>query len=815
MSPDGFPDVSDPERVQRATFDTQRKGFDKMQVTAFLTVVAAELRRLRELESTLRAQLATAEQRASTAEATAAELEGRVQAPPEITESLLTQYLGEETARVLATAREAASQRLAKAEADAAALEREAADEAREVRERAAAEAEATRRAADDHAETARRTASDEAGRLRREAAAEADQIRQSAHEAVEAEIEAARQRGREMLAEAQLVRERVLADLARRRRSMRSQIEQLRAGRDRLLASHESVRTLVDDIWRELDGALDEAAASSQRAARRVASEPETTAAEIEAEISAARVAGLPIVDPDDVAAAAERLRASGDRHEIVEEPEPTGEVDLRTVRAELTGEVPVVAESVAEPPAPAEPAPPEAEPAAEPPAPSEPEPAAEPEPEATAPEAPAEFELEPTVVVAEPEPASEPATEPDAPEPADTEDFEVVPPPPPPAPPASAPEAPPAPEPEPEPEPAPAPATATAPAENAPPEPDEPATGVDDLFARIRRSRARSVAQAHEVLGATTETSAGSEAAPASERRRPAFLRPEPELAVLRPSPTGPTGPDASQGDTTASGAAPAGAAGDHATTGAPAPAADAAVDEVGVEAEADPDQRLLVEADALLEPLESVVARKLKRVLADEQNDAQDQLRRSKAIMSLDDLFSPVDEQVQHYLVAVEAELADAARRILPLAGIDDAAAGSGDGDDAWTANAGGALAWSVSVSLVTPVRERLRRVLAEVAEPTERVDRVRAVYRDAKAQRIEPLARELVRLVANRSVADHAPGLVRWVVDPVAGCSPDCVDNSLADDVRAGDEFPTGVTQPPAHADCRCLLVSVRQ
>ena len=44
------PDPSDPESVGAATFDTRRRGFDPMQVRAYLTVVSRELQRLRERE---------------------------------------------------------------------------------------------------------------------------------------------------------------------------------------------------------------------------------------------------------------------------------------------------------------------------------------------------------------------------------------------------------------------------------------------------------------------------------------------------------------------------------------------------------------------------------------------------------------------------------------------------------------------------------------------------------------------------------------------------------------------------------------------
>jgi hypothetical protein len=297
-----------------------------------------------------------------------------------------------------------------------------------------------------------------------------------------------------------------------------------------------------------------------------------------------------------------------------------------------------------------------------------------------------------------------------------------------------------------------------------------------VDDLFARIRESRSHAVAQAHEVLDGPEPAGTGvitdEEARP---RRRVAEREP---LAVQAT----PTAPDSS-------------------------PETDDEPDD-SVDATNDPDAALLVRAESVLEPIELVVARKLKRALNDEQNDVQDVLRRARSVVTVDDLLVPADEQAQHYLVAVDSDLLDAARGILPVSSVITSA-------EPTLESSADALSWSVTVSLVSPLRERLRRSLEEADDPADQVDRVRGVYRDIKAQRIEPLARELVRLAANRAVLDHSDTIVRWVVDPIHGCCPDCVDNSLAEDVSPGDEFPTGAKQPPAHASCRCLLVSVHQ
>ena len=79
--------------------------------------------------------------------------------------------------------------------------------------------------------------------------------------------IESARQQGREMLDEAKATRERVLADLFRRRTLLQAQIDELRGGRDNLLDAYRVVKR----TFLEATGALAqvEARAAAERAAR------------------------------------------------------------------------------------------------------------------------------------------------------------------------------------------------------------------------------------------------------------------------------------------------------------------------------------------------------------------------------------------------------------------------------------------------------------------------------------------------------------------------------------------------------------------
>src|SRR5206468_12034107 len=71
---------------------------------------------------------------------------------------------------------------------------------------------------------------------------------------------EEATTRGKEMVAEAQAVRERVLKDLARRRKVAGVQVEQLLAARERLLQAYQVVRNNLDQVDHELAAAESEA---------------------------------------------------------------------------------------------------------------------------------------------------------------------------------------------------------------------------------------------------------------------------------------------------------------------------------------------------------------------------------------------------------------------------------------------------------------------------------------------------------------------------------------------------------------------------
>ena len=232
-----------PDDVARHTFGSVRRGFDPTEVRAYLESVAAGLRTVAEREEELLRELADAEHRA---------------ANPVLDEPTLTAALGNETARVLHSAHEVAAEMVAKAEAEADRLVIEARAEIDQHRSTTEAALQARTEAAEEAARELRE-------RTDQQVAAGLDKARNEA----EALLVEAREQCRAMVDEAQGLRARVLADLAKRRKVLHAQIEQLRAGRERLAVTVQDVRRSIDVIADELFTAEDNARLAAEAAGR------------------------------------------------------------------------------------------------------------------------------------------------------------------------------------------------------------------------------------------------------------------------------------------------------------------------------------------------------------------------------------------------------------------------------------------------------------------------------------------------------------------------------------------------------------------
>jgi DivIVA domain-containing protein len=246
-----------PDEVANRMFGRKARGFSETEVRSFLKRVSEELTAARERERELAGAIDA--------------LEEQLRAPRPLSEQELLEALGEETARLLRSAREAGDDIRRKADERAARITDDAITEAERLRAGAA--------------ETVTQLVSESDNRCAEQLAlAEADaaKVRERALAEAEAIIEAARASGREMLEEAKSVRERVLGDLVRRRALLQAQIEELRVGRERLVDAYGNVkRTFLE--------ATDALAQVESRAAVERANSPDLDiAAEIAAEIAA-----------------------------------------------------------------------------------------------------------------------------------------------------------------------------------------------------------------------------------------------------------------------------------------------------------------------------------------------------------------------------------------------------------------------------------------------------------------------------------------------------------------------------------------------
>ena len=211
---------------------------------------------------------------------------------------------------------------------------------------------------------------------------------------------------------------------------------------------------------------------------------------------------------------------------------------------------------------------------------------------------------------------------------------------------------------------------------------------------------------------------------------------------------------------------------------------------------------DDELIRQRDEALAMVEQELNRRLKRVLADEQNEVFDLLRRAKPPITTSEELLPA-------LGVHSARYADAVRDELGIAAEWGAAAVGGEPDGAYDA-----LAVELGQGVVEPLRERIARSFVDAGGDLEDVTgRLRALYREWKSQRIATAVRHYATaayaLGAYGAVPDGTP--LRWVVDHGSDPCPDADDNALAGAVCKGDAFPTGDHCPPAHPGCRCMVV----
>ena len=645
------PDPSSPTAVAGATFPSSRRGFDQNEVRDFLRMVSAELSRQQERITFLERELLNSQQAAP--------------APHiELNEETITELLGEETARIVQAAREAAGKIKVRSEETATRLVREA---------------------------------TDEAARLREDAELEAARVRQDATSDAEAEILMAKQQGRDMVNEARAYRERVLADVARRRELAREQIEDLMHGRDRIVQVFDRARIATEDVLRELDDVAEEPSEFVNLAPTTGPIPIIVQADEIEAHEAVRPVVSsapsfAPYDQDEDVAVMADDVVI--DRAALIED---VVVIENSIVEQPVVEDVVIAEEVVVEVPAMEDESPiaPVVELVVEAPVSNVVPLFARQEIQVVDDELDGEFDddaddlNDPPLVIVEPK-------------------AKVVVPP------------------------------------------------ADDIFAKLRRSGAESVAK--EV--ATTQVKKTEPKKKAVEEVIEKVTEPVVETVV------------------------------------------EAAVEEV---AATTPFEL----RDEALAPVIAAMSRKLKRVLADEQNEVLDILRGKLSVKTLDAIVGPKADHSARMIEALEASLKAAA-----LVGAKSLSGSSDKELQKMVATQMSAINEFVIATVVVPLRERLSRSISQASgDNAELTSLVRLVYREWKNQHVDTQVENIAQTSFGRGAfAALTPGTkVCWKVDPNGPACADAEDNSLAGFVGAGEAFPTGHTHAPAHAGCRCAVV----
>ncbi len=638
------PDPSSPTAVAGATFPSSRRGFDQNEVRDFLRMVSAEISRQQERIAFLERELLNSQQAGPAAQI-------------ELNEETITELLGEETARIVQAAREAAGKIKVRSEETATRLIREATDEAARVRE---------------------------------DAELEAARVRQDATSDAEAEILMAKQQGRDMVNEARAYRERVLADVARRRELAREQIEDLMHGRDRIVQVFDRARIATEDVLRELDDVAEEPSEFVNLAPTTGPIPIIVQADEIEArEAMRPAVSSAPVFAPydqdEDVAVMAEEVVI--DRSALIE--------DVVVIEEMVIEEVPAVVEA--------------------------------PVVEIETPIAPVvELVVEAPVSNVVPLFARQESQVVDIDD-EDLDDDDDV---------------------------------------NDPPlvivEPKVKVVvpPADDIFAKLRRSGADSVAK--EV--ATTQVKKAEPKKKAAEKVVEKVVEPVVEKV------------------------------------------AEIAAEPVIDEAAAPSPFELRDEA---LTPVIAAMSRRLKRVLADEQNEVLDILRGKLPVKTLDAIVGPKADHSARMVEALETSLKAAAS-----AGAKSLCDASDKEVQKMVATQMAAINEYVIATVVAPLRERLSRSISQASgDNAELTSLVRLVYREWKNTHVDTQVDNIAQTSFGRGAyAALTPGAkICWKVDPNGPACADAEDNSLAGFVGAGEAFPTGHTHAPAHAGCRCALV----
>jgi hypothetical protein len=222
---------------------------------------------------------------------------------------------------------------------------------------------------------------------------------------------------------------------------------------------------------------------------------------------------------------------------------------------------------------------------------------------------------------------------------------------------------------------------------------------------------------------------------------------------------------------------------------------------------------DQGVFDHRDEVLEPILVLITRKMKRVLADEENSILTYLQGKKSVVALEKVLPVGDEHLQMYVEALAEDVISAA-----MAGAQSLSKSlKADLRKRVTRSAVmQVVSRTIDESTIRPLREKIQRAVEQSnGDKDEMSNLIRSVYREMKMQRVEQQVSDIARMAYSRGaylVLDQGTK-VCWMVDPNGPSCADAEDNSLAGSTGLGSEFPTGHIHPTAHAGCRCLIAPI--
>jgi len=299
-----------PDDVAEHEFAHGFRGYDVHEVRSFLRIVSGEMSRLTDL--TERDHIVTPVS------------EPRV-APAALPRERLVELVGDESAKVLRAAEDAAGEIRARAESNVEQMLKEASAEAAQLR----AGGDQQRADAVEAAEADLTSAKDKAAAVLAQAEVDAQKIR-----------DAALEEGRSIMAETNTAREQVLRELGRKRKSARRELAQLRAGIDQLHESYDELRSMLDTSSVVVGGAVDDARRAAANAAERFdRSDREDDIREVTAVSEAAGLA------PVEASTSAVDVEPDGEDEAVQAEPATLESVDV----SPGVDEIPTVADAAA----------------------------------------------------------------------------------------------------------------------------------------------------------------------------------------------------------------------------------------------------------------------------------------------------------------------------------------------------------------------------------------------------------------------------------------------------------------------------------